>query len=363
MAGLKKRTGIQKAAWAALVMIVLMGGGAFLSQRLAYTPPIRAEAGQERKAAIAELRAVELNDRRQWISLRGENRENPVLLFLAGGPGGTQMAAVRHALSALEEDFVVVNWDQPGAGKSYNAAPIQSLTVETYIDDGAALTSYLCQTFNKEKIYLVGESWGSALGIILAAENPERYHAFMGTGQMVAFLETEKLDYAKSLELAQARGDEGKVEKLRKNGPPPYYGEDVTWKSAEYLGDLGAAMNQNPEVENPGYHTFRDIFSPEYGAFDKVNYLRGIVDTFNQVYPQLYDTDLREDYPKLEVPVYFLTGRHDLNAPTALVEDYAARLEAPHKEIIWFEHSGHSPWINESSRFVEVVRGVAAAWP
>lgn len=85
MAGLKKRTGIQKAAWAAVVMIVLMGGGAFLSQRLAHSPPIRAEEGQERKAAIAELRAVELNDRRQWISLRGENRENPVLLFLAGG--------------------------------------------------------------------------------------------------------------------------------------------------------------------------------------------------------------------------------------------------------------------------------------
>ena len=112
-------------------------------------------------------------------------------------------------------------------------------------------------------------------------------------------------------------------------------------------------MSSNPKIQNRGYNTFRDIFSSEYSIIDKINYLRGIVTTFNHVYPQLYDIDLRTDYSKINVPIYFFLGRHDINAPTPLVEDYLNVLEAPHKEIVWFENSGHSPWINESDRFIK----------
>ncbi len=334
-----------------LILIVLTGGFMIFSQITASTPPIKDELGNPVERSIAELRQVNLNGREEWISVRGHNSENPVLLFLAGGPGGTQMAAVRHDLSELEKHFVVVVWDQPGSGKSYGAGN-ESLTVDTYIEDGYALTQYLCEQFQQEKIYLVGESWGSALGIFLAGEYPDSYHAMIGTGQMIDFLETENMDYDKALEIAQAQGDTDKIAKLEANGRPPYYGSDVTWKSAEYLNYLGTYMGQNPEIHNGGYNTFRDIFSPEYGVIDKINFLRGIVTTFNHVYPQLYGIDLRTEYPKLEVPVYFFLGRHDINAPASLVEDYLAILEAPHKEIIWFEHSGHSPWINESEKLV-----------
>lgn len=334
-----------------LAMIVATGGFIVFSQMTASTPPIKDELGNQVEGSIAELRQVNLNGREEWISIRGHNRENPVLLFLAGGPGGTQMAAVRHDLSELEKHFIVVVWDQPGSGKSYGAGNM-SLTVDTYIEDGYALTQYLCEQFQQEKIYLLGESWGSALGIFLAGEYPDSYHAMIGTGQMIDFLETENMDYDKALEIAQAQGDTDKIAKLEANGRPPYYGSDVTWKSAEYLNYLGAYMGRNPEIHNGGYNTFRDIFSSEYGVIDKINFLRGIVTTFNHVYPQLYGIDLRTKYPKLEVPVYFFLGRHDINAPASLVEDYLAILEAPHKEIIWFEHSGHSPWINESEKFV-----------
>lgn len=334
-----------------LAMIVATGGFIVFSQMTASTPPIKDELGNQVEGSIAELRQVNLNGREEWISIRGHNRENPVLLFLAGGPGGTQMAAVRHDLSELEKHFIVVVWDQPGSGKSYGAGNM-SLTVDTYIEDGYALTQYLCEQFQQEKIYLVGESWGSALGIFLAGEYPDSYHAMIGTGQMIDFLETENMDYDKALEIAQAQGDTDKIAKLEANGRPPYYGSDVTWKSAEYLNYLGAYMGRNPEIHNGGYNTFRDIFSSEYGVIDKINFLRGIVTTFNHVYPQLYGIDLRTKYPKLEVPVYFFLGRHDINAPAFLVEDYLAILEAPNKEIIWFEHSGHSPWINESEKFV-----------
>jgi pimeloyl-ACP methyl ester carboxylesterase len=332
----------------AVAMILNLGFVAF-TQFTASTPRIEAEN------SIAELTELELNSRKQWISLRGWDKTKPVLLFLAGGPGGTHMAAVRHELAELEKHFVVVGWDQPGSGKSYYAEKTANITVDTYVQDGHALTEYLKERFSQEKIYLVGESWGSALGIFLAYKYPQSYHALIGTGQMIDFAETERMDYAKALEIAENDGDAALVEKLKANGEPPYYGKDVTWKSAVYLNYLSGIMASNPKIHNPGYNTFRDIASPEYGLLDKINYARGIINTFNHVYQQLYNIDMRTDYIKLDVPVYFFLGRHDINAPTVLVEEYERILDAPDKGIVWFEHSGHSPWINERDKFVREV--------
>lgn len=147
------------------VLVILNVGLVALTQITASTPRIIDENGNTPENSIAELTELELNGRKQWISLRGWDKNKPVLLFLAGGPGGTQMAAVRHELAELEKHFVVVNWDQPGSGKSYYAEKTEKITVDTYVRDGYALTEYLKQRFSQEKIYLVGESWGSALGI------------------------------------------------------------------------------------------------------------------------------------------------------------------------------------------------------
>jgi len=325
------------------------------SQLMSSTPAIIDENGNTIKNSIAELRALKLNGRKQWVSIRGWDRSKPVLLFLAGGPGGSQMVAVRNELKELEKHFVVVNWDQPGSGKSYYAHKIKNITVETYIDDGYALTEYLKERFSQEKIYLIGESWGSALGIFLIDKYPESYHAFIGTGQMVDFLETEKIDYYKAIEIAKGKGNIKLVDKLKANGEPPYYGSDMVWKSSLYLNYLTEYMSKLSNVHNPGYNTLRDICGNEYGLLDRINFFRGIVLTFNNVYQQLYHIDLREDYTKLDVPVYFFLGRYDFNAPTSLVEEYESVLEAPEKKIVWFEHSAHSPWINESEKFVKEV--------
>jgi len=335
--------------------VILNAGLVAVSQLTASTPRIVDENGNTPENSIAELRELELNGRKQWISLRGWDKTAPVLLFLAGGPGGTQMAAVRHELAELEKHFVVVNWDQPGSGKSYYAEKMKNITVRTYIQDGHALTEYLKERFSQEIIYLIGESWGSALGIFLIHEYPESYHAFIGTGQMVDFAETERMDYAKAMEIAENNGDTALIERLAANGEPPYYGKDVTWKSAVYLNYLNSHMMNNPAIRNPGYNTLRDICSSEYGLLDKINYIRGIINTFGHVYQRLYDIDLRTDYNRLDVPVYFFLGRHDINAPTVLAEEYERVLNAPDKGIVWFEHSGHSPWINEKERFAEEV--------
>ena len=111
---------------------------------------------------------------------------------------------------------------------------------------------------------------------------------------MVDFTETERMDYMKAMEIAQSKGDTTFIEKLKVNGEPPYYGKDVTWKSALYLNYLSAYMADNPNIHNPGYNTFRDIFSSEYGLLDKINFFRGIINTFNHVYQQLYEIDLRK---------------------------------------------------------------------
>lgn len=346
---------LKKMAILFAVAIFLNAGLITLTQITASTPRITDENGNTPANSIAELTELELNGRKQWISLRSWDKSKPVLLFLAGGPGGTQMAAVRHELAELEKHFVVVNWDQPGSGKSYYAEKTSNITVDTYVQDGHALTEYLKERFSQEKIYLIGESWGSALGIFLVDKYPESYHALIGTAQMVDFAETERLDYAKAMEIAESEGDTTLLAHLTANGIPPYYGKDVTWKSTAYINYLSAYMANNPEIHNPGYNTIRDIGSPEYGMLDKINYFWALVNTYNHVYQQLYAIDMRTDYTKLEVPVYFFLGRHDVNAPTVLVEEYGRVLDAPDKGIVWFEHSGHSPWINERAKFVKEV--------
>jgi pimeloyl-ACP methyl ester carboxylesterase len=323
------------------------------SQTFAMTPPIKDAQGKPLPGSIATLEKIELNGSQQWVSIRGNDSDNPVLLFLAGGPGGSQLATARFALNALEKEFVVVNWEQPGAGKSFDAVNRKTLTVDRYIEDTRALAEFLRERFQEDKVYVVGESWGSALGIMAIQRYPELFHAFIGTGQVVSFLDTDLQCYDFALNWARERGDEAKVKKLVSQGPPPYFGKGVAWKQATYLLDTFEYMNQNPAIRDNGFNTFRDLAAPEYGLYDKLNWFRGVLDTLDVVYPQLWDTDFREQATQLEVPVYFFIGRHDINAPVSLTQEYFEILEAPHKEIVWFEKSGHNPWVSESDNFVQ----------
>jgi pimeloyl-ACP methyl ester carboxylesterase len=336
-------------------LLIVSLSAVLASQLLTFTPSIVDANGQPIPNSIASLEKVNLNGSEQWVSIRGKDTTKPVLLFLAGGPGGSQLVTARRALQGLEDHFVVVDWEQPGAGKSFDAVDRSTLTPERYIADDRELIRYLQHRFDEEKVYVLGESWGSALGIMIAQRYPELLHAFIGTGQMVAFLENDLICYDFAMRLAEERGDAQKVEQLKRQGPPPYYENDVALKSATYLMDTFAYMNANPAIADDGFNTFQDLAGPEYGLYDKVNWFRGVLDTFGVVYPQLWDVDFRQQAQHLEVPVYFLIGRHDVNAPTRLTEEYYQLLDAPHKELIWFERSGHNPWVTEFDRFVQVM--------
>ncbi len=351
-----------KGVTASLAGMVLIGALAVLaSQAFAMTPPILGADGKPVPGSIATLEQVTLNGSRQWISIRGRAATKPVLLFLAGGPGGSQLATARFALGGLEEHFVVVNWEQPGAGKSFDAVDRSTMTPERYIQDAHALVLLLRERFGQEKVYLVGESWGSALGVMLVQHYPELFHAFIGTGQMVAFLENDQMCYEFALQWAQERGDLNQVQKLTQQGPPPYYGKGVAWKEAAFLMDTFTYMNANPAISDNGANTFRDLAAPEYGLYDKVSWFRGVIETLGVVYPQLWEVDFRQQATQLEVPVYFFIGRHDINAPVVLTEQYYELLNAPHKQIVWFEHSGHTPWVSESDRFVQAMVEIVLA--
>jgi pimeloyl-ACP methyl ester carboxylesterase len=352
-AGSRRSWRLQAAAAGGLALLALVA--VLLSQASAYTPPIVDATGRVAPGSIATLERVTLGGAPQWISIRGTSTHQPVLLWLAGGPGGSEVATARHHLAALEAHFVVVTWEQPGAGKSYHAVRHTTLTPERYVSDGVELVEYLRQRFGQEKVYLAGESWGSALGIWMVQRRPDLFYAFAGTGQMVSFLETDRADYAFALRLARERGDTKKLANLAVQGPPPYYGKGVALKQARYLLDGFAYMNADPNIAQDQFNTISDLLSPEYGLYDKLNWLRGTLDSLDAVYPQLWTVDFRIIAPRLEVPVYFLIGRHDINAPPALAEDYFRLLDAPSKEWIWFEHSGHNPWVSEAERFCDVL--------
>jgi pimeloyl-ACP methyl ester carboxylesterase len=308
------------------------------SQAFAATPPILGADGKPMPGSIAVMEKVQLGGSDQWITIRGKNANNPVLLYLGiGGPGAGGFPASAMTLAPLEDHFVVVNWDQPGTGKSYHAVPISTLTVDRFVSDAHELTQYLRARFHQDKIYVLGLSWGTILGTKLVQLYPDLFYAYVGTGQMVNTVENDRMGYQLALKIAAERGDTATVDALRRNGPPPYVGKGMAMSYAaynnvlfEYMGSLRLEM----------VLLLAPQFAREYGLVDKVNFDRGLIESYAVVYPQLRDLDFTTQAARLEVPMYFLVGRQDVNAMASLVERYYSVLDAPHKELIWLE-SGH----------------------
>lgn len=308
------------------------------SQVFAATPPILGADGQPLPGSIAVLEKVNLNGSEQWITIRGKDSTKPVLLYLGiGGPGAGGFPATAMTLKALEDHFVVVNWDQPGTGKSYNARPIATLTVQQFVDDARALTELLRARFHQEKVYVLGLSWGTILGIQLVQQHPDLFYAFAGTGQMVNTVENDRFGYDLALQIVTTQGDTRTTETLRRNGPPPYDGPGMALKYAQYNNVLFDYMG-NARLEM--ILLVAPQFAREYGWIDKLNFDRGLIDSFPVVYTQLRDLDFTTQAVQLNAPIYFLHSRNDVNAVAALVERYYNVLQAPHKELVWSD-AGH----------------------
>lgn len=319
-----------------LIVVALLT--VWLSQIYAATPPMLDANQQPLPNSIATLEKVTLGGSEQWITIRGKDVHNPVLLYLGiGGPGAGGFPANAMMFDALEEHFTVVNWDQPGTGKSYHAVPIATLTVDRFVADAHELTQLLRARFQQEKIYVFGLSWGTILGIKLVQQYPELFYAYVGNGQMVNTTENDRLGYELALKISGERGEDGVVATLRNNGPPPYDGAGMAMKYAVYNNVLFRYMD-SPTLAL--VLLLVPQFAREYGLVDRVNFARGLLDSFPVVYSQLHDLDFETQASQLAVPVYFLVGREDVNAMASLVERYYNGLQAPHKALIWLA-SGH----------------------
>ncbi len=183
-------------------------------------------SGEEVAGSIAELTTVDAGGKELGLMIRGNSTDNPVVLFLAGGPGGSERGAMRNHLESLEETFTVATWDQRGTGTSYPALdPTETLTLDGQVADTIEVTDYLRGRFGQDKVYLLGQSWGSTLGVLAVQEAPDRYAAFIGTGQMVSQLETDRIFYEDTLSWASDNGDDALADKLREHRPAALFGD------------------------------------------------------------------------------------------------------------------------------------------
>ena len=333
--------------------LLLAGTTLFFFACASTTPPIVDQAGVQVETGIAMFEKVMLGGVEQTILIRAHDPANPVLLFLHGGPGSPETPLVVHFNQELEKHFVVVNWDQRGAGKSFSKKiPEESFTIDKFAEDTHQLVTWLKQKYDQEKIFLVGHSWGSGLGMYVVEQYPEDFHAYVGTGQIVDLRRNEQLSYEFVLEHARQADHEKAVKQLEKIGYP---------ENGEYKDGLKGTMTQRKWLTIfggflYGESSMKPVFqvysrSPEYTFFDMIRFLKGSRRSLQLLLDEILEINLIEQVPAVQVPVYFVIGRHDYTTPFVLAEEYFDQLQAPYKEFIWFEKSAHSPPFEEPDKF------------
>lgn len=218
------------------------------------------------------------------------------------------------------------------------------------VADTIEVTNYLRDRFDEDKIYLVGNSWGTILGVLTVQQHPGLFHAYVGTGQMVSPRETDIMFYEDTLAWAERTGNDALAATLGQSGPPPY--DDLL----DYEPALSHehAWNSYPDLDTSKEMPF-NLFVPENSLMDRINGLRGFLDTFFVLYPQLQGIDFRSDVPSLDVPVYGVIGKHEARGRAVLANEWLEMLEAPSKEMIVFEYSGHRPLFEEPAAFASIM--------
>ena len=297
----------------------------------------------------------------QSIRIRSTDPELPVLLFLHGGPGVCDRHWVLRDQSDLALFATMVCWDQRGAGLSWSRKLRgKDMTVGRMIEDAHELVAYLKRRFSKTSVYIVGHSWGSILGTLLAQKYPEDVAAYIGMGQFVNGAENERLSYEFVLREAEKRGDRKALREL----------ERIGWPKEGHYGSIGDLMVQRNLMTKYGGEDYGEsdgimkamivpiLKSPEYELRDLWKYYKGAFFCLENMWDEVVDLAFDRTVPSLDVPVYLTEGRHDQNTPIPIAKAWFDQLKAPRKEWIWFESSAHSPIKNEPIRWGNEVRRI-----
>ena len=358
---------VRKAIYIMLIIlaILLVCVIILIGMLLAWSPgkpePFLAENGNKLEGSISEKNHVKINGMEQGMFIKSKNNNNPVLLLVHGGPGMPEYFLTEKYPTGLENYFTICYWEQRGAGLSYNADTSPTfITVEQLISDTLAVTDYLRERFGQEKVYLMGHSWGSYIGIKAVAQAPEKYNAYIGMSQISQQLESEKLAYEYMLEQYTAVGNTKMVQKLKSYS---IYRSDAELHSYlfsllrdEAMHDLGIGTMHNMKSVISG------IFLPimqcrAYTLGEKIDIWRGKVFSRNatNLVDKMYSEDLTTEVSQLDMPVYFFSGIHDYTVSYTLAADYLKKLQAPKKGFYTFEQSAHSPLFEEPEKFLRIM--------
>jgi pimeloyl-ACP methyl ester carboxylesterase len=329
-------------------------------RRAGRTPPFRTATGGIVPESIAEVGYCRLRGFDQWVMIRGENLANPPLIHLHGGPGFSETRLLRHFNSDLEKRFTVVYWDQRGAGKSFNRPiPRSSMTVEQFVADLGVLVDTVCARVGHEKVVLHGHSWGSALAMLYASRHPQRVAAYVGSGQIGDWSAAESASYAYALAEAGRRNNRRAVESLRAIGPPPYPASSV-FKERTWVQRLDGQLS--PKAL---WQLGRIVFDgTESSLLDLPNQFRGFRFSMGAMWEEVSALNLLTAASAVQMPVFFFLGRRDHWVPPETSVAYFDALSAPSKELLWFDQSGHEPFVDEPAKFndavVDMVRPLVA---
>ncbi|PHY20511.1 alpha/beta hydrolase [Caulobacter sp. BP25] len=310
---------------------------------------------------VDETLTLNLGGARQVVNIRGNDRANPVLIYIHGGPGSVEMPMAWSFQRPWEEFFTVVQWDQRGAGRSYPlndpAAIAPTLSLERYRDDAIELIEQLRSRFGQRKVFVLGHSFGSAVGLAVTQKRPDLLYAYIGMGQLIDFRENERVGIESTLKIARERGDKDAVEAISALSPYPDGGAFTIEKAdawRKYANRYGSLAGLRPDA-NFYFNSTR--LSPLYTPDDRKAWGEGSGFTVATLWPRLADVSFSR-FGKAEAPVIFLLGRRDSTTPSTIAAAWLDRLSAPTKTVCWFESSGHLPMVEEPGRTFMALLGV-----
>jgi len=308
-----------------------------------------ANNSENKRTGINERSFIKLGGEEQYVEITAISDKDPVILFIHGGPGWPQTPHLRYFNADLTRSAILVSWEQSGCGKSYmhNPEPV-NLSKEQIINDAHELTLILKKRFKKEKIYLAGFSWGSVIGLELAKKYPEDYAAYFAISQVIDIQRSIDLSREWIREQAELKKDQ-KMLKLvlqleKKDTTLCKNTLECFFKKYEMLTEYGGAIYKK---ESESQIKIAETKFEDYKNYD---WIKGFMYSCSRLGNEVFKTNLT-NITELNVPVYFIIGRHDWSLPSIVTEEFAATLKAPKKEIIWFEESGHEPLEEEADKF------------
>ena len=316
---------------------------------------VRAIVGNLQKVVspngVDERLQVELGGVKQWITVKGRDRRNPVLLFLHGGPAAPEMPTSWTFQDDWEDFFTVVQWDQRGSGKTYadnDPAKIKpTLSVARMLGDAEELVRYLRQRYHQDKLFVIGHSWGTVLGLKLAQAHPEWLYAYIGMGQIIDMRESERRDYESALASAKADHNQKAVQQLEAIAPYPNpsrapsfdeIGVERSW--SVYYG--GLSWNR----KSYDYYYDTSKLSPDYTDADLKAIDQGAVMSVTALLPELMAVDFTHT-TDFKCPILIFDGRHDITTNADLAAEWFKTVRAPVKKLVWFEDSAHMMQIEQ----------------